>query len=337
MNRNIKIALIAAAFLMAAGLIITFISVASTGFDVHEISDGNFVERTFNLEHDFEGIYVDVSSEDVSFYVTDGQPRVVTYQRDDVDVSVTIANNILSVETDMGKWFSMGINFENPTVKIYLNKSTFAGDLTIKSSSGNVEVPSSLQFANASLDASSGNLSLTAQVSGSVRTNASSGNIIVHGVNAKRLDADTSSGNIVMTSCSFAGDAKISCTSGNITVKDSEFTALITETSSGDLKMSGVNVSGDLSSQSSSGEMDFKSTYAGSFNAVSSSGDITFERFDSKKMNIETTSGEVEGTLISDKLFNVRTNSGDVDTPSPRGEEECNISTSSGDVELRIA
>ena len=43
MNRNIKIALIAAAFLMAAGLIITFISVASTGFDVHEISDGNFV------------------------------------------------------------------------------------------------------------------------------------------------------------------------------------------------------------------------------------------------------------------------------------------------------
>ena len=54
MNRNIKIALIAAAFLMAAGLIITFISVASTGFDVHEISDGNFVERTFNPSDKFQ-------------------------------------------------------------------------------------------------------------------------------------------------------------------------------------------------------------------------------------------------------------------------------------------
>ena len=336
MSRTIKIALIAAGFLMAAGLIITFISVASTGFDTQEISDGDYVERTFKLEDDFESIYVDATSEDISFYETDGQSYVVSFQRDDIDVKVGISNNTLKVETEMTNWFSMGINFQNPTIKIYLNKTAFAGDLTIKSSSGNVDVPSTLQFSNAFLKSTSGDIAMSAQVSNRVQTDASSGNIVIYGLKAKAFEGDTSSGNITLTSCSFDNDSKITCSSGDITVKDSEFGSLLTETTSGDQRMNGVNVSGSLSCESSSGEMDLVGSYAGSFIGNATSGDITFDRFDSRKINIETSSGEVEGTLLSDKLFNVRTNSGDIDVPSPRGEDECNITTTSGDVEIKV-
>ena len=74
----------------------------------------------------------------------------------------------------------------------------------------------------------------------------------------------------------------------------------------------------------------------GEMNLKTSSGDVELNRCDANTMIITTASGDVEGTLLTDKIFYVATNSGDVIVPKSTQGGMCEVTTSSGDVELEL-
>lgn len=71
--------------------------------------------------------------------------------------------------------------------------------------------------------------------------------------------------------------------------------------------------------------------------ANSTSGEIDLKRCDAKNIVLDTVSGEISGTLLSNKQFITETTSGTVNVPQCVSNEECRITTVSGDIYIKIA
>ena len=54
------------------------------------------------------------------------------------------------------------------------------------------------------------------------------------------------------------------------------------------------------------------------------------------ELKIITSTGDIEGTLLSDKVFIVKSSTGDIDVPSSITSGMCEITTSTGDIEVRV-
>ena len=66
-------------------------------------------------------------------------------------------------------------------------------------------------------------------------------------------------------------------------------------------------------------------------------GDVELRAVDAQGSVITTDTGDVKGTLLSDKEFVVKTSTGDVNVPaSVSGAGKCSVTTSTGDIDLRI-
>ena len=67
-----------------------------------------------------------------------------------------------------------------------------------------------------------------------------------------------------------------------------------------------------------------------------SSGDVSFVGCDAAEIVISTSTGDVEGTLLSDKIYIIKTSTGDVNVPDSAQGGRCEITTSTGDVKIRV-
>ena len=70
--------------------------------------------------------------------------------------------------------------------------------------------------------------------------------------------------------------------------------------------------------------------------ARSTSGGVALEDCDGGAIRLESTSGSVKGTLLSDKIFITDSTSGSVNIPRSSAGGECEITTTSGSIEIRI-
>ena len=54
------------------------------------------------------------------------------------------------------------------------------------------------------------------------------------------------------------------------------------------------------------------------------------------ELKIITSTGDIEGTLLSDKVFIVKSSTGDIHVPSSITGGRCEITTSTGNIEVRV-
>ena len=67
-----------------------------------------------------------------------------------------------------------------------------------------------------------------------------------------------------------------------------------------------------------------------------STGDVRFDGCDAAEIFVKTDTGDVAGTLLSDKVFIVETDTGSVDVPKTVTGGQCEITTSTGDINISI-
>ena len=65
-------------------------------------------------------------------------------------------------------------------------------------------------------------------------------------------------------------------------------------------------------------------------------GDITLNKCDASYIKINTTTGDIECILLSNKNFIVSTVTGDYNVPSSIGESNCELTTTTGDIDVEI-
>jgi DUF4097 and DUF4098 domain-containing protein YvlB len=68
-----------------------------------------------------------------------------------------------------------------------------------------------------------------------------------------------------------------------------------------------------------------------------STGDVHFTDCDAAQIAVTTSTGDVTGTLRTGKTFRAHSSTGDISVPDSVPDGRCEITTTTGDIEIRIA
>lgn len=264
--------------------------------------------QTDSLSGNGEGFTVSVrsGSDNINVHNGDGGEVRVHYHG-----TIRSSRRNIPVPTLKMEETANGVSFwlEHPRVvgALFYSRSTVMDVYLPASYAGNLD-----------LDASSGNIEIEGYSLRELKCNASSGNVNMHNIDADRIDARTSSGDIKAEGLS-GGAFSAKTTSGSITGGDIIVGKIDLDTSSGDMRLNGV--AGDIVANASSGRIEIEEIAgAGTVNAETTSGDIqmSFTAM-GPDYKLHTSSGSVKLWFPSEAAFGIvfDTNSGSFHSDFP--------------------
>lgn len=107
-------------------------------------------------------------------------------------------------------------------------------------------------------------------------------------------------------------------------------------TATGEIELTGVNCK-SVTVESDTGDISLNNVITqGRLSVRSDTGDVDFEHCDAASIFVKTSAGDVEGTLLSEKIFITETATGDIRVPKTTTGGKCEITTSTGDIEIDI-
>ena len=319
MKSSKKVVIIVALVMIAVGLGISVCAMVALGFDFRKMNTVDLVTNTYELDEEISAISVKGVECDVRIIPSeDGNCKVVCHESDKVSNSVNVENGVLSINyNDNRKWYErIGVFWGSMKIDIYLPEGEY-DKFYVKTVSGDINIPEGYVFAKAEIKSISGEVRYLSQVGGDLSVKTTSGDIFIGESEAINMSAVSTSGKITMK---------------NVTVQSN----VNIKTVSGDVELSGIECE-NISADTTSGEQEYQDVVMdGNMNIKSISGDVDMHRCDAGSIRIKTTSGDVSGTLLTDKIFTTDTVSGDVDVPRSESGGECEIITTSGDIEVDV-
>ena len=334
------IALIVAGGLMVAGAGIGAAAVASSAFNIENMTkEEDHMEKTFDIADSFKDIKIDVDSANVTvLHSTDGKAKVETSVPKGYEVSVNTESDALKViGRDERKWNMMIFSFAPTEIKVYLPGDEYA-DLKLENHSGNVQVEGGFTFDAADVSATSGNVRFSSDVNGNLSLASHSGRVECENVVAKDTRIEATSGNIKITNLE-AANLVVKNTSGSIHINGLKADGAKVEGNSGNTHITGAQIAGDINVSRTSGGTDLEDVIAGGeLNATTSSGNIHLTGCDAASLALEASSGNINAELLTNKEINATSKSGTVSLPEDGGEKNgtLTVKASSGNIKIRV-
>ncbi|MBQ7669865.1 MAG: DUF4097 family beta strand repeat protein [Clostridia bacterium] len=312
--------IIAAVVLVAVGLAVFAGAFVASGFDFSKIGSDSYVTNTYTVDKEFDRIDIDTNVTDIVFKPSeDGKfSAVCSEERDKVHHKVTVEDGTLKITiNDDREWFEY-ISFlsKSMTMTLYLPGERYES-LKIDASTGDVSIPSSFSFGSIDIKMSTGDVLCSASSEGPLKIKASTGDITLNGAGAGDAELSVSTGKILVESFECGGNMSVKVSTGKATLSDVTCREFISEGSTGSLTLKNVVASGKI-------------------NVKRSTGDVKFDSSDAAEIAVKTSTGDVTGTLKSEMIFFADTRTGDVDVPRTTTGGKCEISTTTGDIEIKI-
>lgn len=379
MKRSKKIALVVAALLIIAGGILAVIGFGLTGNDLKKLNSEELITNTHTIGESFEHIRIRTSSSDIQILPSSGNAcTVVCDDSESRYHTVAVEAGTLTItQIVQPQMFSVMLLYD-PTVTVYLPERQYKNLYADGASSDILDVSSEFTFENVQLVTSSGDIHYHAAVNhdltvktssgdidianchadGNALVTATSGSIHIDGMRTEEFTVNTSSGDMYLSSIT-ARTVHTSATSGDINISSCEAEQDVTaQTSSGDLTLADIHAGGSLDLSTTSAQITLTNAVATAMTGSTSSGDaflgnvrvveqlsldstsgmIRFDGSDAGSLLINSSSGDISGTLLTPKFFVTHTTSGEMDVPeSDRDGGRCEIRTTSGDIDIQIA
>jgi len=317
MRKKTKIWLIIAVFLVLAGGIIFGGVMTMLKWDFTKLSTSTYETNTHIIEEDFQAIQVACDTADITFVPAE-TASVVCYERANETHSVTVADGSLVIEMqDTRKWYEhIGINFGTPKITVYIPEGEY-GALSVKASTGDVEIAKEFQFESIAVSTSTGTVKNQASALGRMQISTSTGGIRVEGVRAGEIDLSVSTGKIIGTAVVCEGNVGVRVSTGAVRLTDVTCKNVTSSGSTGSMIMQNVIA-------------------AEKFSIERSTGDVQFDGCDAAEIFVETDTGDVSGTLLSEKVFLTETDTGTVNVPKSVTGGRCEVKTDTGDIHIQI-
>ena len=268
-------------------------------WDFTKLSTDSIVVNEHIIEESFTHLSIHTDTAQVQVVPTAGNAvRVTCRQWAKEKHTVTVQDGTLSIEVvDTRKWYDhIGIHMDSPTVTVELPIGEY-GNLTVRGSTGDVDIPPDFRFATADIALSTGCIHYQAPANGTVTLKTDTGRIRVEDVTVGVLDVTVSTGQTQLVG--------VRCDS------------LTSVGNTGSIGLQDVIV-------------------AEAMNIRRSTGDVTLTDCDSGEMVITTNTGDVEATLLRGKTFVTHTDTGRVTVPDIHGGGRCEITTDTGDIRVEI-
>ena len=320
MSKTAKIWLIVAASFIVAGLIIFGGAMTMIGWDFGKLSTGKFETNSYVIAESYTDITIATDTAGIVFVPSENEKTsVVCYEESTARHSVDVIDDVLTIKvTNTKKWYQyIGLSFGTPKITVYLPSSEY-GSLSIKESTGAVDIPNSFVFEGIDITASTGAVKSSASASGYVKIKTSTGAIDVAGMSAASLDLSVSTGRVTLSNVSCSGDISVKVSTGKATLTKVTCQNLVSNGSTGSVILNKVISNGK-------------------FNIERSTGDIKLFDCDAAELFIKTDTGDVSGTLLTPKIFSAKTDTGKIDVPKSTSGGLCEVITDTGDIRISIA
>lgn len=314
MNRSVKIILIAAAALVVLGAILCASAFLGNGKSFDGFGSADYVTNTYDIDESFRNISIESETEDIIFTRSeDGKCRVIFYEHEKEPHSADVQGDTLTIRVkDDRKWFEFFSLGGGPKMTICLPAREYAA-LSVKESTGNIELPEDFAFDSIEISASTGDVDCRASVRGTARIGLSTGDIRISGVTAGELALTVSTGKVEIENAACSGDLSVKVSTGRSALSGVTCRNFYSEGSTGKITMTDLIADGEIS-------------------VKRDTGDVKLDRCDAAELTIETTTGDVRGVLLSDKVFIVRSDTGHIDVPKTVTGGKCEITTDTGDI-----
>lgn len=299
MRKGTKKWLIAAACLVVVGLIgfagvMAFLDWDFTGLDTED-----YVTNTYTINENFSKIVIDTQTADIVFAASDdGICKVVCEEQENILHSAAAQDGTLTVtEEDTRTWYEhIGFNLQTPSITVYLPEAEYAS-LVITESTGDITLPDGFLFDEVDLCLSTGDVSVSSDVSSSLRIRTSTGDVRVENAGLGALTVAVTTGDTLIS---------------NVTCKN-----LSSDGSTGDLTLKNVTAAENLTIERSTG-------------------DVKLDGVDAAAISVDTSTGDITGTLLSEKIFVASTDTGRIKVPESTSGGECRLTTSTGDITIKL-
>ena len=288
-------------------------------WDFTKLSTDKYETNDYEITEKFKNISIVTDTADIVFLPSENSKTSVScYEQRNAKHFVAVKDGVLVIEVvDTRKWYEhIGINFSTPKITVYIPQGEY-GALFVKSSTGNVEIPKEFKFENIDISESTGNVTNYASASENIIIKTSTGNIRVENVSANTLDLSVSTGGVTVSNVTCEGDVKINVSTGKTNLTDIECRNVVSNGNTGAISLKNVNATEN-------------------FLIERSTGDVKLDGCDATEISVETDTGDVRGSLLTDKIFIVQTDTGNVDVPKTVTGGKCEITTSTGDINISI-
>ena len=319
MSKKNKLWIIIAASFLAVGLILFAGAMIALDFDFTRLSTVKYETNTLKISEDFSKISIDADTADIEFVPSDNkQCEIVCFEEEKVKHSAAVEDGTLTIAAvDTRKWYDhIGISFVEPKVTVYLPKAEY-DELIIKGKTGDIEIPNDFTFDTVDISSKTGNVECHASASELMKIKLSTGDVNVENISAGALDLSVTTGNVTVSSVYCEGDIKVAVSTGRTNLTDVSCRSVISSGSTGNVSLKNV-------------------VAAESFSIERSTGNVSFEDSDAAEIYVKTSTGNVKGTLLSEKIFITETSTGRVDVPKTAAGGKCEITTSTGNIQIGI-
>ena len=323
MRRATKVWLMIAAFLVLLGCILFAGVMTTLKWDFTELATVKYETNTHEISEAFDSISLNTDTADIAFALSDdGKCKVECIEEENAKHCVAVEDGTLTVElmderSVYGFIGHIGINFGSPKITVYLPKTQYTS-LLINESTGDIEMPKDFGFNNVDISLSTGDVNFNASASEMIKIKTSTGDIRVEDISAGKLDLSVSTGRVSLSGVTCQGDVTVGVSTGDAKLADISCKSVISSGNTGAISLIRV-----IATEK--------------FSIERSTGDVRFENSDAAEIFVETDTGYVTGTLLTYKVFITQTDTGDVDVPKTTAGGKCQITTSTGDIEIDIA
>ena len=286
-------------------------------WDFTKLLTAKYEINDYEIREDYKHISIITNTADIVFVVSESQMTSVScYEQKSIMHSVSVKDSTLEIEiVDTRKWYEyIGINFGTPKITVCIPQGEY-GKLSIKSSTGDVEIPEGFKFKSIDISESTGNVTNYASALEGVKIKTTTGNICVEKASAGSLDLTVSTGKVTVSDVTCEGDVTVGVSTGKAMLSDTRCKSVISSGSTGDILLNNV-----IATEK--------------FSIERSTGDVKFDGSDAAEIFVETDTGDVSGSLLTDKVFITKTDTGNVDVPKTVTGGRCEITTDTGDIEI---
>ena len=311
--------LIAATALIFVGCITAVCALAMQDWDFSRLSTVNYETNTHPVTEDFHNISINTDTAHVTFLPADGtEAYVICREQENLRHTVTVADGTLTgALRDDRKWYDcIGVSFGSTSITLYLPEEEY-GALLVHADTSDVDIPGNFRFESVDVHVSTGDVRCLASADGDISLRASTGDIRADSIAAKNISLTVSTGRVHLSSVACAGNLTVTVTTGKAELSDIRCENLSSAGSTGDLLLKRVRASGG-------------------FFLSRSTGDIHFEACDAEELKIQTDTGNVTGTLSSYKVFLTESDTGTVRVPDSASGGKCEITTDTGNIQIRV-
>lgn len=320
MKKSVKILLILGAVLIIAGLGIFTAAMSMLNWDFSKLSTADYETVVFDISEEFEDMNIDIDYGNIIIKASENDKcKVVSFKEKDVEYSTDVSDKTLIVKSeDTRNWYDhiSLFNFNSPVTTVYLPKKSYSSFI-ISTDTGNAEVPEGFTFKSIDITGKTGNVNCCADSEEKTEIITSTGSITVKGTKTKTMSLSVTTGSIDAENISCSKSLTANVSTGDVCINDAEC--------------------GSLTSKGSTGSLTLKSVIAtGTFDFERSTGGIFFDSCDAADITVRTGTGDVKGSLLSEKVFITDTSTGDVDVPKSISGGKCEITTGTGDINIKI-